>query len=71
MIGAALLFGFVALGGLLAAMRPDLCARYFLAKWQRERLAGNMGALSWTGWILFGFSSCIVIVILIADVLRR
>jgi hypothetical protein len=46
----------VALGGLFAALKPEEFARVCLAKWQRERLAGNMSGLSWTGWIIFGFS---------------
>ncbi len=48
-------FASVGLLGLLAAKRPETFGRYFLAEWQRERLAGNVKAASWTGWVIFGF----------------
>lgn len=65
------IFAAVALGGLLAAKRPDIYAQYFLAKWQRERLAGNLNGLSWTGWVLFAFGAFASIVTLIAGALYR
>jgi hypothetical protein len=70
MIAVAMIFGFVAFMGLLAAKRPELFARYFLAEWQRRNLAGNMAALSWTGWVLFGCGAFSAVMILIASVLR-
>ena len=60
------LFGTLALLGLLAAKRPEVFARYFLAEQQRERLANNMSAVSWTGWIIFGCSAFTVIAMLVS-----
>jgi len=38
MIWGALGFDILALVGLLAARRPKIFARYFLAEWQRQRI---------------------------------
>ena len=65
------IFVAVAMLGLLAAARPRVFAQYFLAKWQRQRLAGNMSALSWTGWILFAGATFAAILTLVADRLYR
>lgn len=48
-----LVFAVIALMALYAALRPEQYARYFLAKWQRERICGQFNVLSWTGWIIF------------------
>jgi hypothetical protein len=64
------IFAAVALCGLLAARRPDIFAQYFLAKWQREQLAGRMSGLSWTGWVLFVFGAFASILTLVAGVRR-
>ena len=47
---------FVLMGclGLLAALRPEVYARYFLAGFQRRALFGNLKGLSFTGWVIFG-----------------
>jgi hypothetical protein len=71
MIATEVVFGIVAIVGLLAATRPQVFTRYFLAEWQRERLAGNIGAVSWTGWVIFGCSTFTVIVMLIAEATGR
>jgi hypothetical protein len=63
---AEFLFGTLALLGLLAAKRPEVFVRYFLAEQQRERLAGQMSAVSWTGWMIFGCSALTVIAMLIS-----
>jgi hypothetical protein len=68
---AAIVFVVVAILGLFAALRPRAFAQYCLVRWQRERLAGNMGALSRTGWIIFGCSAFILIALLLANVQRR
>ena len=70
MILAELAFVVVAILGLLAALRPRVFAQYFLAGWQRERLAGNVSALSWTGWIIFGCSAFTLIALLPANIGR-
>jgi len=57
MIVPETVFGIVAVFGFLAATRPQIFTRYVLPKWQRSRLAGNMSAVSWTGWIIFGFAT--------------
>jgi len=67
----AAVFTAVSLLGLLAAIRPDLYAQYFLVKWQRERLAGKMSGLSWTGWVLFVFCAFASILTLVAGALHR
>ena len=64
MLGAQILFALVGLMGLYAALRPEQYARYFLAQSQRERISGNLKALSLTGWGIFIF--CIVVVVGIA-----
>lgn len=64
-------FGLVGLLGLLAAKRPHLFVRYFLAGWQQDRLRGNMAAVSWTGWIIFGFAAFTVAAMLIAGAIER
>lgn len=61
----------VALGGLFAALRPEEFARVCLAKWQRERLGENMGALSWTGWLIFGFSLFFIALVLILSAFNQ
>jgi hypothetical protein len=40
--------------GLLAALRPETYARYFLAEYQRRALSRNLSALRFTGWVIFG-----------------
>ncbi|MGA9475339.1 MAG: hypothetical protein WBV36_22935 [Terriglobales bacterium] len=49
--------------GLLAALRPETYARYFLAEYQRRAFSGNFKALSLTGWILF--SACTIAIIVL------
>lgn len=44
--------------GLYAALRPEQYTRYFMAKWQRERIFGRFETLRWVGWIVFG--GCVV-----------
>ncbi len=67
-IVVALVFAVVALFGLFAALRPQMAVRYLLADWQRERLLGQHGAVSWTGWVIFACSTFVVVVMLIADI---
>jgi len=71
MIWGALGFGILALVGLLAARRPKIFARYFLAEWQRQRIDGNWDALAWTGWGIFGCSAFTAFMILISDALHK
>jgi hypothetical protein len=47
------LIAVLALIALYAALCPEQYARYFLARWQRERFSGHFNVLSWTGWIIF------------------
>jgi hypothetical protein len=70
MIGPILIFGLVVFAALLAAMRPQIFARYFLGKWQRERLAGNMNTISWSGWVIFGLAVFAAIRVFIAALQR-
>jgi hypothetical protein len=67
----AMVFGIVAVVGLLTALWPEESARLFLARWQRERLAGNWGGISWTGWVIFGFSAFTLTVMFILNILHR
>lgn len=71
MAGTELVFGIVAALGLLAAKRPHVFARYFLAEWQRQRLSDNMSGLVWTGWIIFGFGVLAVCAMVISNALQR
>lgn len=66
-----LTIGIVALGGLFAALRPDEFAKVCLSKWHRDRLAGNMGAISWTGWLIFGFSLFGIALVFILSAFRQ
>jgi succinate dehydrogenase/fumarate reductase cytochrome b subunit len=70
-IAVLLIFVFVGLLGLLAAKRPHIFVRHFLADWQRERLEGNMGAVSWTGWMIFAFAVITVVAMLISGEVGR
>ncbi len=58
-----LVIAVIALMALYAALRPEQYARYFLAKWQRERLSGEFNVLSWTGWAIF--AGCIAIALFV------
>lgn len=49
--------------GLLAALRPETYARYFLAEYQRRALSGNFKAVSLTGWIIFSVCTIAIIVL--------
>jgi hypothetical protein len=71
MIAVLMVFGIVGFLGLLAAKRPHVFVRYVLADWQRERLEGNMAAVSWTGWIIFGCAAFTLAVMLIAGAAGR
>jgi hypothetical protein len=62
MLIVVLPFGLVALFGLVAAVRPNEFCRYFLADFQREKIAGNMDAISRVGWAIFACSALVVIV---------
>jgi p-aminobenzoyl-glutamate transporter AbgT len=61
MLVPLLIFALVGCLGLLAALRPEVYARYFLAESQRRALSGNLRALSFTGWIIF--CGCMAVVI--------
>lgn len=58
LLGAQILFALVGLMGLYAALRPEQYARYFLAQWQRERIAGNLKGLSLIGLGHFHLLCC-------------
>ena len=68
---STLVFASVAVLGLLAAKRPELLVRYFLAERQRERLTGNMHAVSWTGWIIFGGGVFTLVAMLFESTIHR
>lgn len=70
MVGTELIFGIVAALGLLAAKRPQIFARYFLAEWQRQRIRDNMNGLVWTGWMIFGFGTLTVCAMVVSAVRR-
>ena len=70
MVGTELIFGIVAALGLLAAKRPQIFARYFLAEWQRQRIRDNMNGLVWTGWMIFGFGTLTVSAMVVSAVRR-
>src|SRR4051794_18121445 len=69
-VAALLGFGFVGLLGLLAAVRPQVFVRHFLADWQRDRLGSNMAAVTWTGWIIFVGAAFIVGAMLVVGSLQ-
>jgi hypothetical protein len=48
-----LIFTVTGLMGFYVALRPEQYTRYFLAKWQRERLVGHFDTLRWVGWTIF------------------
>jgi hypothetical protein len=56
-----LIFALVGCMGLLAALRPEAYARYFLAESQRRALSSNLKALSLLGWVTF--VGCVVVVV--------
>ena len=70
MILGVSIFGIVALAGLLAAKRPDIYVKYFLADWQRERIP-NPDVLRSTGWMIFGFCGFTAVLIVIANTVGR
>jgi hypothetical protein len=49
-----LIFILIGSMGLLAALRPDMYIRTFLAESQRRALSGNLRSVSLTGWVIFG-----------------
>jgi hypothetical protein len=49
--------------GLLAALHPEIYARYFLAEYQRRAISGNFKALSLTGWLIFSVCAIAIIVL--------
>lgn len=61
MLVPLLIFALVGCLGLVAALRPEVYARYFLAESQRRALSGNLRALSFTGWVIF--CGCMAVVI--------
>jgi hypothetical protein len=63
MFAGLLIFALVGCMGLLAALRPETYARYFLAEYQRRALSGNFKGLSFTGWIIF--SVCFIAIIVL------
>ena len=63
MLVPLLIFALVGCIGLLAALRPEAYARYFLAESQRKTLSSNLKALSLTGWVIF--VGCMVVVLAI------
>ena len=58
MFVALLIFALIACMGLLAALRPEAYARYFLADYQRRAFSGNFKVLSLVGWLIF--SGCLI-----------
>jgi len=65
------IFALVAMCGLLAALRPEVFARYFFTGWKRQQIEANLCGLSSVGWLIFIFSGFTFIVALIADVMSR
>jgi len=63
MLAGLLIFALVGCLGLLAALRPETYARYFLAEYQRRALSGKFRALSFTGWIIFSLCTIAIIVL--------
>jgi hypothetical protein len=63
MLAPLLVFGSIVCVGLLAALRPQVFARYFLTESQQRALSGNLSVISMTGWAMF--SGCIAIIIVI------
>jgi hypothetical protein len=63
MLAPLLIFVLIGCFGLFAALRPAEYTRYFLAESQRKALSGNLKAVSFTGWVIFG--GCIVVAIAI------
>jgi hypothetical protein len=63
MLAGLLIIALVGCMGLLAALRPETYARYFLAEYQRRAISGNFKALSWTGWIIFSVCTIAIIVL--------
>jgi len=71
MVGRELIFGIVAALGLLAAKRPKIFVRYFLAEGQRQHVRDNMNGLEWTGWLICRFGTVTVCAMVVSDALRR
>jgi type VI protein secretion system component VasF len=61
MLSPLLILALVGSMGLLAALRPETYARYFLTKWQRSGASRNPRALSRTGWAIFGV--CVFVIV--------
>lgn len=61
MLVPLLIFASVGCLGLLAALRPEVYVRYFLAEFQRRALSGNLKAVSFVGWVIF--CGCMAVVI--------
>jgi len=55
---------------LFIALRPEVSTRYFLAEYQRRSIDGNYKAVSYTGWVMFGFCVLVVMAMSFQDGLR-
>jgi hypothetical protein len=60
---ALLLIAVMGLMALYAALHPEQYARYFLARWQRERISGRLNVLSWSGWGILAL--CIIAALIV------
>jgi hypothetical protein len=70
MLAGLLIFALVGCMGLLAALRPEIYARYFLAEYQRRALSGNFKALSLIGWIILSVCTIAIVVLPFGDKLN-